>query len=69
MTYTSDMQLRAQGLKPLADLPNKHWFGFIGRMRTSHERDCYVAWNATKGTFGVIGCEFGDLIGWRDRRQ
>lgn len=65
--YTRDQQLKDLGLRPIHDLPNKHGFKFIGRMRTGHDRDCCVERDSDTGLHHVIGCEFGDLIGWKDR--
>lgn len=69
MTYTSDMQLRAAGLKPLADLPNKHFFAFTGMSRKGEEMLCYVALNPHSSLHEVVGHDFNDLIGWKYRPQ
>lgn len=62
--YT-DIQLRALGLLPLRDLPNKEGFVFIGVLKDGSEATCNVTLDEN-GWHRVAGsATYNQLIGWR----
>ena len=67
MRYTSDQQLAAMGLKPLAHLPNRAGFTCIGRLRNGLDVSLRVYKDEASGTFKTVGApSYDDLIGWRN---
>lgn len=68
MTYTSDLQLRALGLSPLAHIPNRSGVRILLRTRTGDDVDC----KTYRGDDGCHYCDYdaiaykwSDFIGWR----
>lgn len=63
---TSDLQLQRLGLRPVAHIPNREGFRFIGRTRDGLDIECVVARNALTGLHSVA--EFDRLVGWKDTK-
>lgn len=67
MTYTSDLQLRQMGLRPLADIPNRPGVAVVLRTRAGKD----VACKTYRNTDGMHLCDYptsfhwSDFIGWR----
>lgn len=68
MTYTSDQQLKAMGIKRIEDLPKRQGFKFRGVLRDGSSLPCetYDDKGTVAGDFSVIGRDVcaNDLIGW-----
>lgn len=68
MNYTSDQQLRALGLRPLADIPNRAGVRVILRTRDSRDVPCKT-YRATEGChycdYDALAFKWSDFIGWR----
>jgi len=68
MTYTSDLQLRAAGLRPLGDIPNRPGVKIVLRTRKGGDVPCATV----RGDDGCHYCGYdarayrwSDFIGWR----
>lgn len=60
----TDLELRAIGLLPLHDLPNKQGFSFIGVKFDGSEATCHVELDES-GFHEVAGsANYGELLGW-----
>ena len=68
MTYTSDQQLQAMGIKRITDLPKRAGFKFRGVLRDGSSLPCetYDDKGTVAGDFSIIGRDVSanDLIGW-----
>lgn len=70
MTYTSDQQLAAMGLRRMEDAPRKEGSFFIGRFRNGEEHKLLV-WDGGLVRFGHVATSDSSthgleaLIGWK----
>jgi hypothetical protein len=69
MTYTSDQQLSAMGLRPLEQIPNREGFRLILRTRDGENVSATVRRHTSTGLHFCYyegASRWGEFVGWKE---